>query len=114
MDAWAFATLQDLQDDKWRESLLASGFEDIIKELTKKERIIFGLKIQYFEDGWDEDKANEQIAVLVKLKPASIKRYAYRIKKIFRDGMDTRTDNQLRPDIYRQKVRKIRKNEPFR
>lgn len=116
MDSYQFTALKDMHNNKWTDELLGESFTFVYNRiLTKREKIVLDLKIQLFEEGYTDKKANEQIARLTKLKIATILRLLYNIKSKYRHGMDIRVDNKLHPEIYRCKTRKVRKlNESIR
>lgn len=110
MDIDTFEALQDLHNNKWTDLLLSNLFTStILTVLTKKERVVLGQKVQLYEEGVPEDRANEIIARLLNTKVSSVTRLIYNIKSKYRHGMDVRVDNKLHPEIYRQKMRKVRK-----
>lgn len=108
MDSLEFETIEGLHNDKWPEILL-TYFQPTQKILTKKERVILGLKVQFYEDGVSEETANKEIAKVLGLKITTIIRAIYDIKYKYRQGMDRRIDNKLHPEIYRRKMRKERR-----
>lgn len=102
--------LIDLHHNRWTELLVSALFiyiHDYV--LTKQERIVTGLKIEYYEDGVNEVKANQLIANLLHLKVGSIERLLYNIKNKYRHHMDTRVDNKQHPEIWRAIKRRNKK-----
>lgn len=101
--------LVDLHHNRWTEILLSVIFVHIYEHiLTKQERIITGLKIEYYEEGIPEGRANTEIAVLMKIRESTLGRILYNIKNKYRHLMDARVDNKLHPEIYRAKKRKAK------
>ena len=102
--------LIDLHHNRWTEILLSVIFVHVYEHiLTKQERIITGLKIEYYEAGVTEREANINIAYLLNMKVSTVERILYNIKNKYRHLMDARVDNKLHPEIYRAKKRKVLK-----
>lgn len=116
MDSYQFIALQQLHNSQWNSALLGDDFTFVYNWiLTKRERIVLDLKVQFCEEGYTEKEANTEIARLLKLKIATIVRCIYSIKSKYRNMMDIRVDNKLHPEIHRQKLRKVRlMNESLR
>lgn len=111
MDTHQFLALKQLHSGQWVSSLLGDDFSFVYNwVLTKRERIILGLKVQLYEEAYTEKEANEEISRVLKLKPSTVTRLIYNIKSKYRNMMDIRVDNKLHPEIYRQKLRKARIN----
>lgn len=112
MDADEFDILYNLHHNRWNEELLGELFENTINRvLDKKERVILGLKVQLYEEGWSELTANKHIAKRLNIKLSTLKRCIYDIKFKMRNKMDRRVDNMLEPRFYYAKKRRRLKNE---
>lgn len=107
MEMDEFDALYELHNGRWSEVLLGEMFNQTVNRvLDKKERMILGLKVQLYEEGWPNDAANREISRLLNVKLSTVKRSIYDIKFKLRNKIDRRVDNMLEPRFYYAKKRR--------